>query len=181
MRFPNNYQKIAHVIDHLNEFIGKRVAWSAFFIVLITFFIVILRYGFNWNSIAWQESVVYFHAILFMLGAAYTLKQDGHVRVDIFYSQFSNKAKALVNISGTLFFLIPLCLFILFSSSAYVFDAWVNLEGSRETGGLPLLYLLKSVIPLMAILLLLQAIANLLKSIAVLSSSLSSKNKPEIV
>jgi TRAP-type mannitol/chloroaromatic compound transport system permease small subunit len=124
----------------------------------------VLRYGFDSGSIALQESVTYMHAMLFMLGAAYTLRQNGHVRVDIFYQRFSRRGRAWVDLLGTLVLLIPVCLFILSSSFDYVADAWSVKEGSREAGGLPYVYWLKSVILLMPLLLLLQGLIWLLRN-----------------
>ena len=133
--------------------------------VLVTFFIVVMRYVFNEGSIALQESVVYMHALVFMLGAAYTLQKNEHVRVDIFYRKMSPRIKALINILGILILLLPVCGFIFWSSWEYVLDAWELKEGSREAGGLPWLYLLKSSILIMSALLILQGIAELLKNL----------------
>lgn len=155
---------IINFINQLNKAIGKIISWGVLAAVLITFTVVILRKAFDWGSIGLQESALYFHALLFMAGAAYTFSQEGHVRVDIFYQNFSNKAKAWLNLLGGLFLLIPFCLFILWVSADYVIASWQQLEGSREAGGLPLVFLLKSYIPLFAILLLLQGIASILTS-----------------
>ena len=155
---------IIKFIDSLNESIGRVIAWGAIASVVITFAVVVLRKAFDWGSIGLQESALYFHALLFMAGAAYTFSQDGHVRVDIFYQKYSVKAKAWLNLLGGLFLLIPFCLFILWVSADYVIASWQQLEGSREAGGLPLVFLFKSYIPLFAILLLLQAISSILNS-----------------
>ena len=157
---------ISHGISQINEWIGRSIAWLTLFMVLITFLIVVMRYVFNEGSIALQESVIYMHAVVFMLGAAYTMNADGHVRVDIFYSKMSERKKALVNLFGNLVFLIPVCGFILWSSWEYVFDSWELKEGSREAGGLPWVYLLKTTIIAMACLLIIQAIANILSNIS---------------
>jgi TRAP-type mannitol/chloroaromatic compound transport system permease small subunit len=133
--------------------------------VLLTFTIVVMRYGFDSGSIAMQEAVSYLHAAVFMLGAAYTLKHDGHVRVDIVYRRLSYRGKALVNLLGTLLLLLPVCLYILASSWEYVAFSWSLREGSQEAGGLDAVYLLKTAIPLMALLLLLQGIAVALHSL----------------
>ena len=124
--------------------------------------VVVLRYGFNIGIIALQELVSYLHAIVFMLGAAYTLQQDGHVRVDIFYRQFSPRAKAWVNSLGGIVFLLPLCGYFLVSSWDFVSQSWAIKESSPEPGGLPAVFLLKSLIPVMAVLLSLQCIADIL-------------------
>jgi len=157
-------------IDKLNELIGKAVSWLVVLMVLVTFSIVVMRYLFNTGSIQAQESVIYMHAILFMLAAATTFKQDAHVRVDIFYGKMSNRKKAVVNFFGNLLMLLPLCSFILWSSWEYVSSAWEVHESSREAGGLPWLYLLKSVIPIFTILLILQSISEIGKSLLTLFS-----------
>jgi TRAP-type mannitol/chloroaromatic compound transport system permease small subunit len=120
---------------------------------------VVLRYGLNLGSIALQESITYLHAMVFMLGAAYTLQRNEHVRVDIFYQRFSERRKALVDVAGTLLFLIPCCFFIFWVSLDYVAAAWSIHEGSREAGGLPAVFLLKTLIPITAVLLGLQGLA----------------------
>ena len=149
-------QSIAVLLDRFAEATGRLIAWLTLGMVLITFAVVVLRRGFESGSIALQESVTYLHAMVFMLAAAYTLKHDGHVRVDIFYQQFSARTRAWVDLLGTLLLLFPVCLFILFASLEYVAASWSILEGSREAGGLDGVFLLKTVIPVMAVLLLLQ-------------------------
>lgn len=127
--------------------------------VLVTFIVVLLRYLFASGSIALQESITFMHAMVFMLGAAYTLRHEGHVRVDIFYRKFGPRGRAWVDLLGVLFLLLPVTLFITWISWEYVASSWSLLEGSREPGGLPGVFLLKSVIPLMALLLVLQGVA----------------------
>ncbi|MCK5725642.1 MAG: TRAP transporter small permease subunit [Thiotrichaceae bacterium] len=151
-------------INTLNEKIARIISWGALAAVLITFTVVILRKFFDWGSIGLQESALYFHALLFMAGAAYTFNQEGHVRVDIFYQNFSTRSKAWINLFGGLLLLVPFCLFILWISADYVLASWQHLEGSREAGGLPLVFLFKSYIPLFGILLLLQAIVSILSA-----------------
>ena len=105
---------VVNVIDNFTEVIGKVISWLTLLMVILTFIIVVMRYGLNIGFIAMQESVLYFHGLVFMLGAAYTLKTDGHVRVDIFYQNFSNKKKALVNLLGSVFFIITCLSFYIF-------------------------------------------------------------------
>jgi len=155
---------ISRSIDWLNESIGKSISWLTLFMVLVMFSIVILRYILNEGSIALQESVSYMHAVVFMLGAAYTLKNDSHVRVDIFYSKMSDRTKAVVNFMGNLLLLLPVCIFIVWSSWDYVMESWRLKESSREAGGLPWIYLLKTSILIMALLLILQAIADMIRN-----------------
>ena len=152
---------MVNFVDSTTEYIGKLISWLTLFMVVLTFIIVVMRYGFNIGSIAMQESVLYFHGLVFMLGAAYTLKADGHVRVDIFYQKFSPKKKALVNILGTLFLLLPVCIFIFVISFDYVATAWRILEQSPEAGGLPLVYISKSYLLLLAISLTMQGLAEI--------------------
>jgi TRAP-type mannitol/chloroaromatic compound transport system permease small subunit len=154
-------QIIISIVDTLNELVGRTVSWLTLGMVCITFMVVILRYGFDAGWIAMQESVTYFHALTFMAGAAYTLKYDGHVRVDIFYRDMASHTQAWINILGALFLLLPVCLYILWTSWDYVYTSWILLEGSRESGGLPLVFVLKSCIPLMACLLLLQGLSQI--------------------
>ena len=160
--------KLVAVFDGINEAIGKTIAWLTLIIVLLTFSIVLLRYGFNLGWIALQESVLYAHAAIFMLGAAYTLKHDGHVRVDIFYQKFSRKQKALVNLFGCLFLLMPVCAFIFYISIDYVLLSWQILEQSGESGGLPFVYLNKTLILLLVITLVLQGVAEIARNILII-------------
>ncbi len=152
-------ENLCNKIDALNERIGKVIAWFILAMVCVTFLVVVMRYGFNFGRIAMQESITYMHALVFMLAGAYTLKHNEHVRVDIFYQGMSSRNKAKVDLFGTLFLLLPFAIFIVWVSFNYVSNSWKLLEGSREAGGLPLVYLLKTLIPSMAILLFLQAIS----------------------
>ncbi|EAT13085.1 TRAP transporter small permease subunit [Bermanella marisrubri] len=133
-------------------------------LVLITFLVVLLRYGFNYAPIALQETMTYLHAALFMLGAAYTLKHNGHVRVDVFYQNMSVRKQAWVNIFGTLFLLFPTCLFVLIICWPYVADSWSIQERSIEGSGLPFLYLLKTLLILQPLLLMIQGVAIIIEN-----------------
>ncbi len=155
----------------LRKFIGvfgKAIAWLTLAMVVLTFAIVIMRYGLNLGWIWLQESVTYLHAMVFMLAAAWTLQEGGHVRVDIFYRDRPARHRALVDLLGTLLFLLPFCLFLLIIGWEYVFASWRLLEGSREAGGLPLVYLLKTLILLLPATMLLQAICGMDEAIRVL-------------
>lgn len=143
---------------------GQWVAWGSLSLVLITALVVILRYGFNMGSIALQESIMYNHAILFMLGIAYTYEQDKHVRVDVFYSQLDARKKAWVNFIGTIIFVLPVMAFIFWSGWEYVTTSWQIKEASGEAGGLAYLYMLKTLIVIMAGLVTLQALSVLIQS-----------------
>tara|TARA_R110002167_G_scaffold132277_2_gene316458 strand:+ start:1929 stop:2450 length:522 start_codon:yes stop_codon:yes gene_type:complete len=152
-------------IDALHFRLCQLVSWFTLFMVLQTFLIVVLRYGFNLGWIAMQESVMYMHAMVFLLGGAHTLRVNEHVRVDIFYRRFSPKNKALVDIAGALLLLMPVNFFILCMSWDYVSSAWDLLERSPEAGGLPLVFALKSLILLFCITMNLQGLAELLRNL----------------
>lgn len=155
-------------LDSFTEKLGRALAWCIPAMVLITAAVVVLRYGFALGFTALQESVSYLHGALFMLGAAFTLKHDRHVRVDIFYQHFSPRRQAWVDSIGTIVFLLPLCGLVLLSSWQFTVNAWQILESSVEPGGIPAVFLLKSLVPLMAVNLALQAVAELLRNIRVL-------------
>lgn len=154
---------LARNLEAVNEWVGRLVSWLALAMVLVTFMVVVLRYMLDIGWIAMQESVTYMHAILFMAGAAYTLRYQGHVRVDIFYRHFSERSRAWVDLLGALLLLMPVCLFILYESWGYIGDSWAVYEGSREAGGIEGVYLLKSMILVMGGLLIVQGLASILR------------------
>ena len=158
--------KLASQLERLIDVTGRTVSWLSLFMVLTTFVVVVMRYLFDAGSIALQESVTYMHALLFLVGAAWTLRGDAHVRVDILYNRCSVKTRALIDLLGSLLLLLPLMLFIAWISWDYVVDSWQVLESSREAGGLPGVYLLKSAILVMSALLVVQALAIILRSAA---------------
>jgi TRAP-type mannitol/chloroaromatic compound transport system permease small subunit len=161
--------RTATACDLVNEVVGRLARWLALFLVLAQFSLVVLRYVFASTYIVMLESVVYAHAALFVFGAGYTLLHEGHVRVDIFYSQASERTKALINLFGVMFLLIPACLFIIVFSWGYVARSWSILEGPLLPGGIRGVFLLKTLIPLFGALFLIQGISMALKSIIVLS------------
>ena len=148
-------------VDTLTQRIGATVQWLCVAMVGLTTLVVLLRYGFDIGSVAVQELVTYFHAALFMLGASYTLREDGHVRVDVLYRRWSPRRQSIVNAGGIIFLLLPTSLFIIWSSLPYVSQSWRITEESSEAGGLPFVYILKTLIPLMAGLLTLQGCVEL--------------------
>lgn len=162
-------QSLASFIDALNDHTGRAIAWLTLFMVIIQFGVVLLRYLFNTGWIAMQESILFMHALVFLLGAAYTLRHDGHVRVDIFYQNLSERGKAWVDLLGSLLLLLPVSLFIFIYSWEYVASSWQLLEGSREAGGLPGVFLLKTTLLLMPALLALQGIATIGKCLLVIN------------
>lgn len=166
----NFLRSLSNLIDTLSEQIGQAVSWLTLFMVLTTFTVVGLRYLFDLGWIAMQESITYLHACVFMLGAAYTLKSDGHVRVDILYRPLSPHGKAWIDLLGTLSLLLPVSFFLFWMSWEYVESSWILKEGSREAGGLDLVWLLKSVMLVMPILIALQGISQLCHSLLTLLS-----------
>jgi TRAP-type mannitol/chloroaromatic compound transport system permease small subunit len=138
--------------------------------VVVTSIVVVDRYWFSAGSIRLQESISFMHAAVFMLAAAYTLAANGHVRVDIFYSRMNPRQRALVDLVGTVLLLLPFCIFLIWTSWDYVATSWAINESSRETGGLPFPFpaVLKSFIPVAALLLILQGLVMILESIQVL-------------
>lgn len=161
-------QRLVGAIDTFTEWTGKIIAWLSAAMALLTTLVVVMRYGFNTGSIAGQEAVTYLHATLFTLGAACALKADAHVRVDVFYRRFNPVTKAWINALGGIVFLLPLCVLIVMMSSDYVLQAWRIREISADSGGIPAVFLLKSLIPAMAMTLALQGVAEILRNLAVL-------------
>lgn len=169
----NSPEKAPRGEDIASRFIGRlgrAVSWLTLAMVLLTFAIVILRYGLNEGWIWLQESVTYLHAMVFMIAAAWAFQTDDHVRVDIYYRDRSDHEKAWVNLVGTLIFLLPFCIFLLLIGWDYVLASWSIKEGSREAGGLPLVYLLKSLILLLPALLLIQSFSTIKACLSTLRS-----------
>lgn len=160
---------LADTIDWINGKIGRAAAWLCVAVVAIQFAVVLLRYLFGIGSIWLQESILYSHAAMFLLAAAWTLKSDGHVRVDIFYASASPRRKAMIDLCGALLLLIPFAAAILYFSWPYVARSWTIMEGSREASGLPLIFALKTLIPVFAGMLILQGAAQAMRAYAFLS------------
>lgn len=156
--------RVIQFIDSFTRRIGLAVRWLSLLMVLASCGVVALRYLFDTPSIALQESVTYLHASLFMLGAAYTWQQGGHVRVDVFYRGWPNSRRQWVDRLGVMILVIPTCLFLLWVSWEYVANAWAIKEQSAEASGLPFIYILKSLILALPLTILLQAIAELLRT-----------------
>lgn len=150
----------AELVTRGNQLIARLVSWGVLAMVLIYALLVALRYGADWGSIALQESVSYLHALVFMGAAAAGLSLDQHVRVDVLSSRWSARRKQWVELAGHLLFLLPFAGFLLWAAWDYVADSWSRGETSREPGGLPYVYLLKSLILVMAVQLALQALAG---------------------
>ncbi|GAB4383107.1 TRAP transporter small permease subunit [Albidovulum sp.] len=155
--------RLVDVIDGVNRLIARVVRWLALLMVLVQFGIVLGRYVFGVNSIAVQELVLYMHATLFMLGAAYTLQIDKHVRVDIFYSRLSEAARWRIDVFGHLFLLLPSMAALLYWSWPSVANSWKIFEGPISVGGLKAVFLMKTLIPAFAVTLMLQSLSQLAK------------------
>jgi TRAP-type mannitol/chloroaromatic compound transport system permease small subunit len=157
-------------LDSFSEMFGKSAAYFSVLMVLVTCYVVITRYVFNTGSIAVQESVLYLNAIVVFGTVGYTLKHNGHVRVDVLYGPASVRYKAWVNLLGSIFLLMPVTLFIFAYSWDYVSSSWAIQEDSPEANGLPFVYLLKSSILLMCFLLVLQGLAEIIRNFCFLFS-----------
>lgn len=162
--------KIADKIDAANEKIGRSVSWLTLILVLLVCYDVISRYLFKSSIVAVQELQWHLFAIIFLVAAAYTLKYDEHVRVDVLYSKFSPRTQAVINLIGTIIFLIPLCLLIIYASRNFVISSFQIGETSPDPGGLPARYILKAILPISFFLILLQGIALILRSIIQIKS-----------
>ena len=166
-------QQLVRGIDQISEWSGRAVAWLVLVLVLLVCYDVAMRYLFQSGSIALQELEWHLFAIIFLLGAAYTLKHDEHVRVDLLYSnrRFSDRHRAIVNLLGTLLLLIPFCLLIIYTSWDFVGNSFAMGEGSPDPGGLSHRFLIKAAIPLGFVMLLIQGIAEIARNIIILKST----------
>ena len=162
-------QQLANHLNAINRAVGRVVRWLALMMVLVQFVVVVLRYVYGFSSIALNESVLYMHAALFMLGAGYTLLVDEHVRVDIFQAKASDAGKARIDVFGHVILLIPSMGALLYWSWPSVRNAWAIYEGPISVGGIPAVFLLKTLIPAFCILLIIQSLACLLSKLALLA------------
>ena len=163
MNGPQADKRDLNALDRISILSGQLISWLTIIMVLVTVVVVVMRYVFDAGAVWLQESVVWMHAVVFMVGAAYTLQQDEHVRVDIFYRDMSEKRRAWVDMLGTLLFLLPLCAFLGYKAWDFVAVSWQLAESSREPGGMPYPFvpLLKSVLLLMPLLLAVQGVSML--------------------
>ena len=161
-----------NLLDRVSTVIGRAASWLTLFMVLVTFVVVVMRYVFDAGLIWVQESVTWMHAAVFMLGAAYTLRDEEHVRVDVFYRNMSPRRRAWVDLIGVAIFLLPLCIFLAWNSVDFVTQSWRIREMSRESGGLPYPFvpMLKSILLLMPLAVAMQGVSLFLKSVQVLRS-----------
>ncbi|MED5419936.1 MAG: TRAP transporter small permease subunit [Pseudomonadota bacterium] len=155
------------LLDRISSATGRAASWLTLLMVVGTFVIVLLRYALDSGVVWLQEAVTWMHAMVFMLGAAYTLQRDEHVRVDIFYREMNRQKQALVNLFGIVLFVVPVCLFFVLESYEYVQISWSIREVSRDSGGLPYPFIpiLKSLLIVMPITVLLQSASLTLHSI----------------
>jgi TRAP-type mannitol/chloroaromatic compound transport system permease small subunit len=161
-----------NLLDRISHVTGRATSWLTLAMVLLTTIIVVMRYVFDIGFIWMQESVTWMHAAVFMVGAAYTLLHEEHVRVDIFYRNMSPRRRALIDFLGVLLFLLPLCGFLAWMAWDFAATSWAINESSREPGGLPypMIPLLKSIVLIMPVFVALQGLSLLLRSLAGLRS-----------
>lgn len=166
------FDRLASGIECFSEYTGRLVAWLVLAMVLLICYDVAMRYLFQSGSVALQELEWHLFAIIFLLGAAYTLKHDGHVRVDMIYQArcMGKKGRAWVNILGILLFLMPFSILIIISSWPFIENSFNSGETSPDPGGLPYRFIIKSMIPLSFLLLLIQSVAMLIRCIQLLRS-----------
>jgi len=164
---------VAARIDRLIAAVGRAVTWCVLAIALAEVAVVLMRYVFGLGSIWLTEAIGYAHATLFMGAAAWTLQQGGHVRVDIFYADAGPRTRALIDLVGALVLLLPFVAVLTVFALPYVARSWAILERSREASGLPLVFLLKTLIPAFAILLALQGIAQAARAWLTLKGAMS--------
>ncbi len=162
--------RVGRSINGFSEWTGRVVAWLVLALVLLISYDVTMRYVFQAGSTALQELEWHIFSLIFLLGAAYTLKHDGHVRVDVFYNArwMSARGRAWIDLLGCLFFLLPFCILVVYSSWPFVVSAYTFAEGSPDPGGLPYRFLLKAAIPLGFLLLILQGLAIIIGSVQIL-------------
>jgi TRAP-type mannitol/chloroaromatic compound transport system permease small subunit len=156
-------------VDRLNERSGRAAAWLTLATALVCALVVLLRYAFNIGFIWLQELYVWTYAAVFTMAAGYTLLHDGHVRVDIFYARASPRRRAWIDLIGTALFLLPWLAVIAITSWPYIVASWRIAEPSPQTGGMPGLFLLKTVLVLFCVLLGLQGLALVGRSLLVLA------------
>ncbi len=159
---------VAGRIDRVNAAIGRAASWACLFVVLVQFTVVVMRYLLGVGSLWLTESITYGQAALITLAAAWTLREGGHVRVDVFYVDAGPRTKAWVDLLGALLLLLPFMLVLAYFALPYVARSWVILERSRETSGIPAVFLLKTLIPLFAVMMALQGVSQAIRAADVL-------------
>ncbi len=157
-----------NLFDRISDVTGKTVAWLTLAMVVVTAIVVTMRYAFDAGMIWLQESVIWMHAAVFMIGAAYTLLDEEHVRVDIFYRNMSERRRAIVDLIGVIVFLLPLCGYLAWAAYDFAAVSWAMGETSREPGGLPYpaIPLMKSLVIVMPVVVALQGVSMMMRSIS---------------
>ena len=155
------------LIDKLTDNIAKGLLYILIALILLVFSTVFFRYVFNMSYIIIQEIIMYLHALIFMFGISYALKENSHVKIDVLYNTLNKRIQRVISIAGLVSFILPTALFIIYISIDMVTQSWVILEGSSEAGGLNLVFILKSLIPISGVLIFLQGISELIKHIRV--------------
>jgi len=173
----NLLKHICAWIDALNDRVGRVVAWTTLLLVLVTFVDVVMRYFFNTSYVFTQEMEWHIFAFIFLMGAGYTLKNEGHVRVEVFYGKLPPKGRAWINLVGVIFFLIPSCFVFIKTSIPFVINSFHVMEGSPDPGGIPFRYLIKSCIPAGYTLILLQGISLGINSLLQVTGLTDDKEK----
>ena len=161
-------EKFVNLVDGLSDKIGHLVGWMTTLMVLTVFYDTVMRYAFNKGNVALQELEWHLFAIVFLLGAAYTLKEKGHVRVDILYVRLSKKTKAWIDFIGVFIFLIPFSVMVILSTKGFIMNSWAIREISPDPGGLPARYILKTMIPLGFSLLIVQGLSEAAKNFMII-------------
>lgn len=167
----NFLKRFVNTINKINNTLGKIFSWFTLLLILVVCIDVLLRYAFNYSIVAMQELEWHIFAVMFLMGDSFTLLKDGHVRVDVFYVKYSEKTKAIINIIGTILFLIPLCVLIIWTSYEFAAISFRINETSPDGGGLPARYIIKSFIPISFFFLFLQGLSMLFNSILTLKEN----------
>ncbi|MBU0972178.1 MAG: TRAP transporter small permease subunit [Proteobacteria bacterium] len=161
-------ENFVNFVDRLSDKIGHFVGWMTTLMVLVVFYDTVMRYAFNQGNVALQELEWHLFAFVFLIGAAYTLKCEGHVRVDILYVSLSKKTRAWIDFLGVFVFLIPFSVMVILSTKGFIMNSWAVREVSPDPGGLPAYYIIKSMIPLGFSLLIVQGLSEAAKNFMVL-------------
>ena len=155
------------LIDKLTDNIANGLLYVLIVLIVLVFSTVFFRYVFNMSYIIIQEIIMYLHALIFMFGISYALKENSHVKIDVLYNTLNKRIQRVISIAGLVSFILPTALFVIYISIDMVTQSWVIFEGSSEAGGLNLVFILKSLIPISGVLIFLQGISELIKHIRV--------------
>lgn len=161
-------EKINKKIGLVSGFFGWLAGWLCVAMILVVFYDVIMRYAFAAGSVAMQELEWHLFAAMFLFGAAYTMREDGNVRVDVFYARMTERKKAFINLFGTVFFVFPMCLLIIYSAFDFVSYSFKIGEISSDPGGLRYRFIIKAVLPLSMGLVLLQGVGVIFRNLLII-------------